>query len=171
MKKRMLTFAFVLLLLTGCTGNIKNGVLLLEEEKYEEAIEAFKADIDKERNLDEAYRGAGIACFELEQYEEAVEYLGLALENEAEQTAVLFSMLGASYIELEEYDKALDAYESALAKEDLTKEQKQEIEFNLIAVYEYMGNWEAAKKQVEKYVEAYPEDARADKEAEFLETR
>lgn len=171
MKKRMLTFAFVLLLLTGCTGNIKNGVLLLEEEKYEEAIEAFKADIDKERNLDEAYRGAGIACFELEQYEEAVEYLGLALENEAEQTAVLFSMLGASYIELEEYDKALDAYESALAKEDLTKEQKQEIEFNLIAVYEYMGNWETAKKQVEKYVEAYPDDTRADKEAEFLETR
>ena len=48
---------------------------------------------------------------------------------------------------------------------------KQEIQYNLIAVYEKMANWDAAKKQMDKYIEAYPEDSRVEKEAEFLETR
>ena len=32
---------------------------------------------------------------------------------------------------------------------------KQEIQFNLTAVYENMGDWDAAKKQMDKYVKAY----------------
>ena len=42
---------------------------------------------------------------------------------------------------------------------------------DLIAVYENMGNWKAAKKQMDKNVEKYPDDTRVEKEAEFLETR
>lgn len=171
MKKKIISLVFVFLLLTGCSGNMKDGVALLEEGRYEEAIKSFEIDIKKEKRLEEAYRGVGIAYFELGEYEEAAEALKLALENEAEETATMFSMLGASYMELEEYDKALDAYERALSKEDITKEMKQEIEYNLIAVYEYMGNWDAAKTQLQKYAEAYPEDTRIDTEAEFLETR
>lgn len=161
----------LLLLLTGCAGNIKDGVALLEEGKYEAAVEAFEKDVKKERNLDEAYRGLGIAYFELEDYEAAVEAFESAMKHEAEETAVFCSFLGASYLETEEYDKALDAYERGLSCKDLTEELEQEIQFNLIAVYEKMSNWEAAKKQMDKYVEKYPEDSRVEKEAEFLETR
>lgn len=171
MKKTFFAMAFIVLFITGCAGNIKEGVSLLEAEQYEEAKAAFEKDIQKERNLDEAYRGAGIACFEMEEYEEAVNYLTLALENEGEETIAVYAMLGASYIEMGEYDKALDSYESALAKDNITDSQKQEIQYNLIAVYEYMGNWEAAKTQMENYVKAYPDDTRVEKEAEFLETR
>lgn len=170
MKKIAGLFVLVLLL-TGCAGNIKDGVALLEEGKYEQAVEAFEKDVEKKRNLDEAYRGLGIAYFELEDYEAAVEAFELARKHDTKETAVLCAFLGASYLETEEYDKALDAYERGLAREDLTEELEQEIQFNLIAVYENMANWDAAKKQMHKYVEKYPEDSRVEKEAEFLETR
>lgn len=170
MKKIVGLFA-LLFLLTGCAGNIKTGVAFLEEGKYEEAVTAFEKEIKKERNLDEAYRGLGIAYFEMEEYDAAVEAFENALKHEAEETAILCSFLGASYLETEEYDKALDAYERGLACEDLTEELEQEIQFNLIAVYENKSNWDAAKKQMDKYVEKYPDDSRVEKESEFLETR
>lgn len=170
MKKIVVLFILVLLL-TGCAGNIKDGVALLEEGKHEQAVVAFQREVEKGRNLDEAYRGLGIAYFELENYEAAVEAFELALKHDTKETAVLCAFLGASYLETAEYDKALDAYEHGLAREDLTEELEQEIQFNLIAVYENMGNWDAAKKQMKKYMEKYPEDSRVEKEAEFLETR
>ena len=169
MKK--IVILITLLLLTGCAGSMKNGVELLEAGKYDAAVEVFQKDIKKKRNLDEAYRGLGIAYFELEDYEAAVEAFELALEHETKETAVCCSFLGASYLETEDYDKALDVYERGLACKDLTEELEQEIQFNLIAVYERMGNWDAAKKQMDKYVKKYPNDSRVEKEAEFLETR
>ncbi len=171
MKKIMVGMILMAAVLTGCVRNVKDGVLLLEQAKYEEAIAVFEEEIARERNLDEAYRGVGIAYFELGQHEDAIEAFEAALKHEAEETATLCSLLGACYMEVEEYEKALDMYVNTLTKEDLTEELRQEIEFNLIAAYEYTGNWEAAKKQVEHYVESYPEDTRVDKEAEFLETR
>ena len=170
-KKNIVFFMALLFILTGCAGNIKDGVSLLKEEKYEQAVEVFQKDVNKERNLDEAYRGLGIAYFELEDYEEALEAFELALKHETKDTAVLYSFLGASYLETEAYEKALDTYERALASKDLTGELEQEIQFNLIAVYENMGNWDAAKKQMKMYVDKYPDDSRVEKEAEFLETR
>lgn len=169
--KKIVGLMVLLLLMTGCAGNIKDGVALLEEGKYEKAVEAFQKDVKKERNLDEAYRGLGIAYFELEDYEASIESFELALKHETEETATFCSFLGAGYLEIEEYDKALDAYERGLACEDLSDELEKEIQFNLIAVYERMGNWDAAKKQMQKYVEKYPDDGRVEKEAEFLETR
>lgn len=169
--KKIVGLFVILLILTGCAGNIKDGVALLEEGKYEAAVEAFEKDIKKERNLDEAYRGLGIAYFELEDYTAAVEAFEMAVKHETKETAVFYSLLGASYLETEEYDKSLDAYERALACADLTEELDQEIQFNLIAVYENMANWDAAKKQMDKYVKKYPDDSRVEKEAEFLETR
>lgn len=169
--KKIIGIVILLLVLTGCSANIKNGVTLLQEGKYEEAVKVFEKDIQKERNLDEAYRGYGIACFELENYEEAVQAFELALKHETQETATLFSFLGASYLEIGEYEKALDAYERALACKDMSEELQQEVQFNLIVVYERMANWDAAKKQMDKYRKTYPDDIRVEKEAEFLETR
>ena len=145
--KKIVGLLVLLLLLTGCAGNIKEGIDLLEKGEYKAAAEAFKKDVKKERNLDEAYRGLGIAYFELKEYDAAIEAFELAKKHGAEETATFCSFLGASYLESEEYDKALDAYERGLACKDLTEELEQEIQFNLIAVYENMGNWKAAKKQ------------------------
>lgn len=171
MKNISVLLILVLFLLTGCAGNMKEGIELLEKGNYDKAVETFEKDINKGRNLAEAYRGLGIACFELQDYEGAVEAFELARQHETEETAVFLSFLGASYLETEQYEKALDAYECSLSCEDLTEELKQEIQYNLIAVYEKMANWDAAKKQMKQYKETYPEDSRVEKESEFLETR
>lgn len=172
MRKWILTMALAgVLVLTGCVKNIDNGLEALEAGNYEEARSSFENEIEKGKNLDEAYRGLGIACFELEEYEEAVEAFELAVKNETEETATLYGMMGACYMEIGKYEKALDVYTKALSMEDIAEEIEQEIQYNLIAVYENMADWDAAKEQMETYREAYPDDERVEKEADFLETR
>jgi tetratricopeptide (TPR) repeat protein len=172
MKKTAIIVILILsIFLVGCTNNVTEGVVLLEAEKYEEAKEMFQKDIEREKRLDEAYHGKGIACFELGEYEEAANAFLKALEHGEKETPSIYGFVGACYMEMGEYEKALDTYEKALSMEKITEELKQEIEFNKIAAYEYLGNWEAAKKQMDKYVKAYPNDDRVEKEADFLETR
>ncbi len=172
MKKWALTVALVVILaLSGCANNVKSGLESLEVGDYEGAKGAFENEIKKGKNLDEAYRGLGIACFELEEYEEAASAFELAVENETKELATLFGMMGACYMEIGEYEKALDVYTKALGMENITAELEQEIQYNLIAVYENMADWDAAKKQMESYQKAYPDDERVEKESDFLETR
>ena len=169
--KKIIILVAMLIFLTGCGRNIKNGATLLEEGKYEEAISTFQKDIKRKKNLDQAYRGVAIAYFELGNYKEALQAFELALDNQTTETATLCSMMAVCYIETEEYNLAIDWYEKALSKDDISKEQEQEIQYNLIAIYEKMENWEAAKTQMEKYIELYPDDSRVKKEADFLKTR
>lgn len=172
MKKWILAIVVAgIFVLNGCANNIQNGVELLEARKYEKAKTFFEQEIEREKNLDEAYRGLGIACFELEEYEDAIEAFQLALKNETDESAILYSMMGACYMEIGDYEKALDVYTKALSVEGITDEIKQEVQYNLIAVYEYMADWDAAKKQIKEYQKAYPDDKRIEKEADFLETR
>ena len=65
----------------------------------------------------------------------------------------------------------MDVYTKALSLKDIRADLKQEIQYNLIAVYESMSDWDAAKEQMRAYREAYPDDNRVEKEADFLETR
>lgn len=158
-------------LLAGCANHMKDGLAYLQEEKYEEAITCFQNEIAEEKNLEEAYRGVGIACFELGDYEAAIEAFENALANEAEETASIYQMLGVSYLQLDEYEKSLENYKKALEMEDCTAEMCQEILFNEIAIYQLQSDWDALKEKVPAYVAAYPDDDRMDKTAEFLETR
>lgn len=172
MKKLILAVVlFGVFVLTGCANNIESGLEALEVEDYDKAVEFFQDEIGRKKNLDEAYRGLGIAYFELEEYEDAIEAFELAVKNETEETVTLYGMMGACYVETGEYEKALDIYTKALSMETITEELEQEIQYNLIAVYENMADWDAAKEQMESYREAYPDDSRVEKESDFLETR
>ncbi len=50
--KKVLGLIALLLFVTGCASNVKNGVSLLEDKKYEEAVTVFQKDVEKKRNLD-----------------------------------------------------------------------------------------------------------------------
>lgn len=171
MKKHILIVALFAIVLCACKAQEKDGLTLLKEGRYEKAKVVFQEDIREKKNLKKAYYGAGIACFELGEYEEAISYFELALQSKAEQTGTIASFLGACYMKTEQYEKALDAYENALADGTLTDHLEQEANYNLIAVYERMGNWDAAKVQIEKYIQKYPNDPRVEKEQDFLEKR
>ncbi len=170
-KLRMITIIAIVAVLCGCAGNVKEGKALLEESKYEEARACFEKDIEKGKNLDKANYGKGIACFELQEYETAIECFKAAAKEGTKEDAVFCDFLGACYIETEQYKEAIDVYKKALDDEKITDELKQETRYNLIVAYEKSGDWDAAKKEMKKYVKDYPDDTRVKREAEFLETR
>ena len=51
------------------------------------------------------------------------------------------------------------------------RRMKKEMKYNIIVAYEKMEDWESAEVKLEEYLESYPNDKAAKKEAEFLETR
>ena len=171
MKKGILGLIVVTLLMTGCSSNIKDGVSYLEEGNYEKAITAFQFAINEEKNLGEANRGMALAYYELGQYMQAMEYFLEALENETEETASLYHLMGTSCMQYGDYENTLVYFDKVLLLEDCTDTMKKEMMFNKIVVYEQMMDWDSAKIAVDNYLNSYPDDEKAIKEAEFLETR
>ncbi len=171
MKKGIIGIIILTMLLCGCTNYLEDGVLLLESNDYEGAIEAFESQIEKEKQLDEAYRGIAIANYELGNYEEVITNFEKALENEAKETVAMYHLMASSYMKLDDTENALKYYDLVLGMEDCTDEIKKEILFNKIAIYEENADWESAKEAVNTYLEFYPDDERVIKEAEFLKTR
>ena len=143
----------------------------MEEENFEAAAECFEKDIAKEKNLGEAYRGLGIARYELGDYEASIDSFEKALENKAKETTRIYSLMAAGFMQMEEYESALEYYSKALEMKDCGPEMRQEILFNEIAIYEELGDWDTLKEKVPVYVENYPEDDRMEKTVEFLKTR
>ncbi len=171
MKKGIIGILILTMLLCGCANYLEDGVLLLESNDYEGAIEAFESQIEKEKQLDEAYRGIAIANYELGNYDRVVENFEKALENEAQATVAMYHLMASSCMKCEDYENAIKYYDLVLGMEDCTDEIKKEILFNKISIYEGWADWEAAKEAVNTYLESYPDDERVIKEAEFLRTR
>ena len=61
------------LLLTACGNPSKKGVEYLEKGEYDQAVEQFEQAIEKNKNTGDAWRGIGIAKWEvkLEEYLES----------------------------------------------------------------------------------------------------
>ena len=71
----------------------------------------------------------------------------------------------------ENYEEALKYYEKGLKAKGNSKELVQEMEYNSIVAYEKLEDWENARVKLDEYVQKYPEDAEASKEADFWKTR
>lgn len=170
--KWMLTGLLAACMLTGCgSKSLEEGVSLLESGKYEAAAGKFKEAADEDRNAGEAYRGLGIAEWEQGQYEAALNAFENALDNGAEKTAEIYNLMGCCELKLSEPKAALDYFHLGMECEDVGDELMQEMKYNEIVAYEDSGQWENARTKLKKYCKAYPDDERASKEAEFLETQ
>lgn len=170
-KKITILLCACLLMCSGCSCLASKGASLLEEEKYEEAADQFKASIDKGQNLSQSYEGLGIAYMELEEYEKAVWAFEQAFGKGAEVTAVLCNLAGVSSLRSEQYQKAADYFEKGLELDDASEELAKEMSFNLIVSYEGSGNYQMAKEKLEAYLMVYPDDEKALKEQEFFNTQ
>ena len=94
--KCVLLTVIVAVLVFGCGKNpAKQGVEYLEDGEYKKAIEQFEEAIEKEKNVGDAYRGIGIAKWEMEDYEGACEAFKNALENDAKKRARSITSLEA----------------------------------------------------------------------------
>ena len=77
--------------------------------------------------------------------------------------------LGLCQMEDKDYKGALSSFELGLKVKD--NEISQTLRFNQIVAYEYLGEFEKAAELMEDYIEDYPSDAEASREAVFLASR
>lgn len=168
---------------------IKDAYALMEKQQYEEAQQEFEAALelceetheryeDKEKEtyvLTEAYRGLGMAAYEMEDYTNASAYFQKALDAGAEGTVIFYNMFGISALKAEEYEAALNAFENGIALAETEKttdtEMYREMYFNSIICCEYLADWENARLKADAYLALYPDDEAVQKEKIFLKTR
>lgn len=164
-------FLLVLTLLTGCVNVMEEGSELLAGKDYEGAKAKFQESIEKSRDLAESYRGLGLCYWEQQDYEKAADAFGRALDNGAKKTATLYNLLGICEMKLENPEKAVYYFENGQELPDGDAALIQEMAFNTAAAYEQLGDYVTAREKLALYVSAYPDDARAQKELEFLNTQ
>lgn len=177
-------------LITSCAANhVKDGTELLEQGDFQKAVTAFEQaakDAEKKgERAPEAYRGIGLANYAQEDYEGARENLQKALDEGGTETPVIYNLIGVCSMKLDDYDSALTAFEQGIGfpesgvvskgtKEEQTVDYSEvirEMKFNRVICYEKKLDWENAKAAMAEYASQYPDDAAAQKEAEFLSTR
>ncbi len=159
------------LVLGGCGSRLADGLDALENENYDEAVAAFSEAIDAKEDLGEAYRGLGLACWELGDYENAYEALKNAVKNSDEELGSTYNLLASIDLQNGDYESALTYIEKAGNCIGNSDELTQELAHNEIVCYEQLGKWDEAKAKMEKYQSRYPDDDSLAKDAEFLATR
>lgn len=174
MKRKKIYVVFLticVIFLSGCANAMKEGTEQLASKEYSEAVKSFGEAIQDGKNVGEAYHGQGIAYWELQEYEKCKAALEKALENGVKGTPNIYQTLGDACMELGEYEEALSFYWKGMGCDGLTEEQLQAMLYNEVMAYEGLKDWDGAKVKIAAYVEKYPDDTDAQKEAEFLETR
>lgn len=180
MKKRILggILAAVMCFGTGCAdiqeyfrNPLQEGLQYLKDKKYTEAVAAFEEAIEKEQEPGEAYRGIGLAYWEQEDYDKAEEALTNAILNGADKTGPTYNMLAVCDWKQQDLDGALQDFQTGIQCEPKTSVLRQEMQYNVICIYEEKRDWAKAKELMAEYVAAYPDDESVKKEAEFLQTR
>lgn len=170
--------------LTGCANYVQDGAELLEQGKYQQAVEAFEMAIqqaEQDKTVEpEAYRGLGIAYYNQKEFARAQENLQKALDMGAKATPVVYNMMGICKMQQEDYEGALASFTEGIALKIVQAEGEaavdysetiREMRFNCIVCYEQLRDWENAKTVANEYIKEYPEDAEAQREVQFLETR
>ena len=90
--------------------------------------------------------------------------------NENEPVAQIWNQLGLCRMRTAQYQDALSAFNSGLAMED-NASVLQELRFNQIAAYEFMGDFGQASALMRDYLNEYPDHEEAKREYTFLQSR
>ena len=85
------------------------------------------------------------------------------------QSADIWNRLGLCRMELEDYQSALEAFQTGIKLND--SQMMQTLSYNEVVAYEYLQQYNQAIVSMEAYLDKYPDDAKALREYEFLKTR
>lgn len=151
--------------------DLRSGVNALKKERYEDAIACFDSSIAKGKDEAEAYRGKGVALYELEKYEEAANALESSLDKGSDPDAQICNLLALSYIGQEKYQESIAWLEKGIADESGSRELKQEMRYQLVFAYEKTSQWDKAKECAQQYLADFPDDQKMTREYQFLQTR
>ncbi|MCR5272695.1 MAG: tetratricopeptide repeat protein [Lachnospiraceae bacterium] len=133
---------------------------------YEKAIESLESAIEKENT--KAYLYLYKVYEETGDTENANSALAKYVE-EYPESSVALNVLGCDAVENGDYDSAVSYFLKGLESKDLTNEG--ELMRNLIAAYEYTGDYDLAWSYTKEYLEKYPSDEDMAREANFIKSR
>lgn len=136
-------------------------------EKAKEFLEKAKSDGHREDPeivlmLGKTYEKLGDSNYAAGVYKLYIEENG--------PNPAMYNQMGLCKLEVGEYEAALNAFDNGLATTE-GNDCVQQLRFNQIVAYEYLGEFEKAASLMNGYLESYPDDAQAVREYEFLRTR
>lgn len=141
---------------------VKGRIYLLLED-YDKAVEQLETAIEKgdvEANLYLA------KVYEIQGETEKAEGCINAYVKKKPESSVAYNQLGCQEMEQGNYQKAIEHFCKGLELQEITNEQ--ELRSNLIAAYEYSGDFDSAKTELKAYIDDYPDDEAAAREYLFL---
>ena len=131
----------------------------------EKATQQFEKGISL--GNEEGYHYLSRMYYELDEYDKAIEN-ELKYMELREPDGTSYMMLAKSYAKAGKYKSALQAIDDGIQLDD---NEKQELLFEEIVIYEQKLDFDTAYQKCLTYVANYPEDEVAKQELEFLETR
>jgi len=135
-------------------GEYQKAYIALEEARTEGNAESYLY-------LGKAYEATGDYNYASTVYKD---YLSKHTDN-----AEVYNQLGLCEMAKKDYQKALQAFQTAMQIED--NGIMQILAFNEIVTYEYMGEYKKAAVLLDSYLKMYPDDENAKREQQFLLTR
>ncbi len=150
------------------------------EEFYYKGIACYKlgdkaaAEDDLKRAVEKGCSKANLVLGEMFHVPESYDYgLGFyqAYLKENPDLPEAYEELMAAQITQQDYNGALATLEQAKGQEEKAGQDLKNLLWYEIVCYESRGDYGTARDKAAAYLEAYPEDERARKEHEFLQTR
>lgn len=145
---------------------LSRGRLYLAGGYYDKAVSEFEAALSQDGTEANLYLGETLRV--QGRNEDAAAYYEAYAEENPDDSNVLYE-LGRLAFEEGSYNQALAYFEDGLACKSVMN--KRELWSGKIAVLEYMGDFDAAKEEMEEYLVGYPQDREALREYTFLKTR
>ena len=94
-----------------------------------------------------------------------------ALKNGTEETATLYNILGICDLELDKTGKGSVLFRKWAGAFRRRKRAAKRNGIYLVVAYEKAGDYQSAKEKLDSYLKANPDDKKALKEQEFLNTQ
>lgn len=135
-------------------GQYQDAALLLEESRE-------KGGAESTLYLGRAYEAIGEYNYATNVYSSYI-----AKDN---QNAEVYNQLGLCNMSKQDYQAALEAFQSGMQIEN--NGMMQTLAFNEIMAYEYLGEYQKAAVLINNYMTTYPDDDIAAREQGFLSTR
>ena len=149
---------------------------------FTEAVRLFEEAIETQQYEELAWRGIGLIRFRMSEFEEAANALQIALDLGAEETPIIYHIIGSVAMRRQDYEAAIDSFTrgvfvgeqrtmQGLAEEMDAAIVMQEMRFNLVVLYQELREWEIAREYAIEYLIHHPDCELMRREMEFLESR